>query len=142
VYIAAGSPVFAGLPAVLFYRMRFMKKNPTLEQVIEIAKLAEGRHAEEIVVLDLRDISPVTDYFLIATGTSDRQICSLADEIRQELKSKYHTQLFRSAGMEQGDWVVMDYFDFVVHLFNRDLRKYYDLELIWGEAKRIDWKKL
>jgi len=118
-----------------------MKKNATLEQVIEMAKLAQGRNAEDILVLDLREISPVTDYFIIATGTSDRQICSLADEIKHEMKSRYQTQLFRAAGMEQGDWVVMDYFDFVVHIFNRDLRKYYDLELIWGEAKRIDWQK-
>lgn len=117
------------------------KKNPTLEQVIEIAKLAAGRNAEEVVVLDLREISPVTDYFVIATGTSDRQICSLADEIKHEMKKKFDTQCFRAAGMEQGDWVVMDYFDFVVHIFNRELRGYYDLELIWGEAKRIDWQK-
>ena len=118
-----------------------MKKNATLEQVIEIAKLARDRNAEDIVVLDLHDLSPVTDYFIIATGTSDRQICSLADEIKLEMKKKYATQVFRAAGMEQGDWVVMDYFDFVVHLFNRDLRKYYDLELIWGESRRIDWQK-
>ncbi|HNX27531.1 MAG TPA: ribosome silencing factor [Phycisphaerae bacterium] len=119
-----------------------MKKNPTtLEQVIEIARLAADRNAEDVVLLDLHDISPVTDYFVIATGTSDRQICALADEIAREMKTKYNTQVFRSAGMEQGDWVVMDFFDFVVHLFNRDMRHYYDLELIWGEAGRIDWRR-
>ena len=117
-----------------------MKKNATLEQVIEIARLARDRNGEDVVVLDLRGISPITDYFVIATGTSDRQICSLADEIAHEMKTKHQTKVFRAAGMEQGDWVVMDYFDFVVHLFNRDLRKYYDIELIWGEAKRIDWE--
>lgn len=112
---------------------------PPEQLAIEFARLAEDRHGEDIVVLDLRRLSPVTDYFVIATGTSDRQIRALADEIGQ-LGKKHGHRPYRVAGQERGEWVVSDFVDVVVHLFNRDMRSYYDLELIWGEADRLDWK--
>jgi ribosome-associated protein len=104
-----------------------------------IARLAHDRHGEDILVLDLRDCSPVTDYFVIATGTSGRQMSGVADEI-EAIGAKIGQRVWRVAGRETGDWIVMDFVDVVVHLFNQDLRKYYDLELIWGEAPRVEWK--
>lgn len=92
---------------------------------------------EDILILDLRELSPITDYFVIGTGTSSRQICSLADELKR-LGKKINNKVWKTAGMDAGDWVVMDFFDVVVHLFNEDLRKHYDLELIWGEAPKVD----
>lgn len=103
-----------------------------------VARLAEERNAEDILVLDLRGYSPVTDYFVIATGTSDRQICAVADEI-EALGLDHGWRVWKSAGRQAGDWVILDFVDVVVHLFNRKLRSYYDLELIWGEAPRVDW---
>jgi len=100
------------------------------------AKLAAERHCTDIAVLDLRDISPATDYFLIATGTSGRQMRSVSDEINETAREK-GLQRFGRAGYEQGRWILLDYVDVVVHLFDDEYRGYYDLELLWGDAKRL-----
>ena len=106
----------------------------------EIARIASGSNCEDLLVLDLRGISEVTDFFVIATGTSDRQVCSVADEL--EFTGKHNgNKLSRMAGHDSGDWIVMDFFDVVVHLFTPDMRGYYDLELIWGECPKLDWQK-
>lgn len=107
---------------------------------VEAARLAADRNAEDILVLDLRELSPVTDYFVIASGTSDRQMKSLADELEKTGK-QCGQKVFRSAGRDTGEWIVMDFVDVVVHLFNESLRRYYDLELIWGEAPRVAWPR-
>lgn len=108
------------------------------ELAVKFAQLARDRNMEDILILDLRELSPITDFFVIGTGTSSRQICSLADELKR-LGKKINNKVWKTAGLDAGDWVVMDFFDVVVHLFNEDLRKHYDLELIWGEAPRIEW---
>jgi len=108
------------------------------ELAVRFAQLARDRNVEDILILDLRELSPVTDFFVIGTGTSGRQICALADELKR-LGKKLNNKVWQTAGMNAGDWVVMDFFDVVVHLFNADLRKHYDLELIWGEAPRVEW---
>jgi len=100
------------------------------------AKLASERHCTDIVVLDLRDISPATDYFMIATGTSDRQMRAVADEISDEAK-KQGQQRFGRAGYEQARWILLDFIDVVIHIFDAEYRDYYDLELLWGDAKRL-----
>ena len=100
------------------------------------AKLAEGRHCSDIVVLDLRGMSPATDYFVIATGTSDRQMRTVADEICQEARNRKMMR-FGRAGYEQGRWILLDYIDIVVHIFDEQYRDYYDLELLWGDAERL-----
>ena len=105
---------------------------------VDAARLARDRNCEEILVLDLREISPVTDYFVIATGTSGRQMASVADELADHGK-KIGQKVWHVAGKEAADWIVLDFVDVVVHLFNEQLRHYYDLELIWGEAPRVDW---
>ena len=100
------------------------------------ARLAAERHCTDIVVLDLRGISPATDYFMIATGTSDRQMRSVADEICETAK-KQGFQRFGRAGYEQARWILLDFVDVVVHIFDAEYRNYYDLELLWGDAKRL-----
>ena len=100
------------------------------------AKLAADRHCSDIVVLDLKGASPATDYFVIATGTSDRQIRAIADEISEEARG-LGFQRFGRAGYEQGRWILMDYIDVVVHLFDHEYRDYYDLEMLWGDAERL-----
>jgi ribosome-associated protein len=104
--------------------------------VIAAAKLAGERHCTNIVALDMRKVSQVTDYFLILTGTSDRQMRSVADEIT-ELAKKKGSSLFGRAGYEQGKWVLIDFVDVVVHVFDTQSRKYYDLESLWGDAKKL-----
>jgi ribosome-associated protein len=105
---------------------------------IEAARVAAERHCSDIVVLDLRSLSPAADYFVIATGTSDRQMRTVADEISEEAKKQGH-QRFGRAGYEQGRWIVLDFIDVVVHIFDSEYRDYYDLELLWGDAKRINY---
>lgn len=120
--------------------MAAQKTTPERKFVIEAARLAEDRHCTDIVVLDLKGVSPATDYFLIATGTSDRQCKAVADEIG--LLAKAHKQgKGKIAGYEEGRWVLMDFFNVMVHLFERDMREYYDLEMLWGDAKKIKWQR-
>lgn len=104
---------------------------------LQTARLVEDRNFEEIVILDLRETSAVTNYFVIATGTSDRQIRAVSEEIEREAKA-IGEKVYRVAGREAADWVVMDFVDVVVHLFTRPLRDYYDLELIWGEVPHVE----
>jgi ribosome-associated protein len=103
---------------------------------LEAAKIALERHCTNIVVLDLKGKSPATDYFLIATGTSDRQTRSIADEIIQFGRERGF-RIFGRAGYEQGKWILLDFVDVVVHLFDEEFRQYYDLELLWGDAKKL-----
>jgi len=100
------------------------------------AKVAAGRHCSDIVVLDLRGKSPATDYFVIATGTSDRQMRTVADEIC-EVAREQGLKRFGRAGYEQARWILLDYVDVVIHIFDSEYRDYYDLELLWGDADRL-----
>ncbi len=104
----------------------------------EAARIAESRHCTDIVVLDLRGLSSATDYFVIATGTSNRQMRTVADEITQEAKKRGMSR-FGLAGYEQARWILLDFVDVVVHLFDPEYRGYYDLEMLWGDAEKIDY---
>jgi ribosome-associated protein len=101
------------------------------------AKTAVQRHCTDVVVLDLRGKSPATDFFVIATGTSDRQMRTVADEI-SEIGRGSGFNRFGSAGYEQSRWILLDFIDVVVHIFDNEYRNYYDLDLLWGDAKRIN----
>jgi ribosome-associated protein len=107
---------------------------------VAAARLADDRHCGDIVVLDLRGMSPATDYFVIATGTSDRQMRTVADEISQEAREQ-GLQRFGRAGYEQGRWILLDFVDVVIHIFDREYRQYYDLELLWGDADKLNWQR-
>lgn len=108
------------------------------EFAIAAARIAQERHCTDIVVLDLRGLSSATDYFVIATGTSNRQMQSIADEISQAGREQGF-QRFGRAGYDQGRWILLDYIDVVVHLFDPEYRQFYDLELLWGDAERVDF---
>lgn len=108
------------------------------EFALAAAKVAEGRHCRDIVVLDLRGLSPATDYFVIATGTSERQMRTVADEV-SEAGREQGFRRFGRAGYEQARWILLDFVDVVVHLFDQEYRGYYDLDLLWGDAERIQY---
>ncbi len=110
--------------------------NPARAFALAAAKVAAERHCSDIVVLDLSGKSPATDYFVIATGTSDRQMRTVADEISQTAREQ-HFQRFGRAGYEQARWILLDYVDVVIHIFDSEYRDYYDLELLWGDAERL-----
>ncbi len=115
------------------------KKYPDAAKAFALAaaKVAAERHCSDIVVLDLSGKSPATDYFVIATGTSDRQMRTVADEISQAAR-EHNFQRFGRAGYEQARWILLDYIDVVIHIFDGEYRDYYDLELLWGDAERLN----
>ena len=117
-----------------------VRKITTRQLAIEAARIAYDRHGEDIVVLDLRGISPVADYFVIFTGTSGRQMSAVGEEIADTATKAGH-RAFHVAGRDSDQWVLLDFFDVVVHIFDEEHRQYYDLELIWGDAPRLRWKK-
>ncbi len=102
----------------------------------EIALAAESalaRKAEGVVALDLRGISPATDFFVMATGNSDIQVRAIADNVLEELAKEGHRPL-HVEGMDRARWVLLDFVDFVVHVFHPLARDFYQLELLWGDA--------
>ena len=116
--------------------MHWEKRRAAEKFALAAAKVATERHCSEIAVLDLRDMSPATDYFVIATGTSDRQMRTVADEI-SDVAKEHGMQRFGRAGYEQARWILLDYVDVVIHIFDSEYRNYYDLELLWGDAERL-----
>ncbi len=109
------------------------------EQACLCARVAADNKARDIRVLDMRGITPLYDYFVLATGTSRRQIHTLAEEIDAALRAEGERRL-GIEGYEASKWVVQDYGDIVVHLFDADTRSYYALEDLWADAPRIEWE--
>lgn len=105
---------------------------------VQCAKIASDSRTEDVVILDLRGLTSVSDYFVIGTGTSDRQMYAVVDEIRQYAKS-IGRMPFKVADARESAWMLADYVDVVVHLFDAQSRNYYDLESLWGDAPRVDW---
>jgi ribosome-associated protein len=98
---------------------------------------ADNKKAENIVVLDVRDLSSVTDYFVIASGTSEPHLRAIVDEITERLRDEHDLRPMRKDGSMQGAWVVLDFFDVIVHVMRTDARERYDLEGLWGDAARV-----
>ena len=109
--------------------------------VIEAARLIHDRHGEDIIVFDVREQSQVTDYLIVASGTSDRQIRSVGDEISQLAKQEYKFERFGRDEDGPSKWVVLDFVDVVIHLFEPVTRAFYDLEMMWGDSPRIQWQR-
>ncbi len=99
-------------------------------------RAASDKKALDPVVLDLREIASFTDYFLIASGTNQRQVQAIADEVVEQLK-KDGTRAARVEGYNTAEWVLVDYGDFVVHVFEEKARRFYDLERLWRDAVRV-----
>jgi len=108
--------------------------------VIEAARLLADRHCENVVLLDVRGLSQVCDYVLIGSGTSDRQMKSLAEEL-EDLGGANDNPVFRSSQDSSVTWIVIDFVDLVAHLFEPDQRAYYDLEGLWSDAESVDWQR-
>ena len=110
-----------------------------LEHARFAARIADDNRAKEILVLDLRQATPLLDFFVIASANSRRQANAIASEIDQEMKKLGEFKLGME-GTEEGRWILVDYGDFVVHIFSADARGYYALEEIWGDAERVEWR--
>ena len=101
-------------------------------------KLADDKKAENIVVLDVRKLSSVTDYFVIATGSSQPHLRAIVEEITVQLRDEHDLRPARTDGATSGQWVVLDYFDVIVHVMHHEARTRYDLEGLWNDAKNVN----
>jgi ribosome-associated protein len=108
------------------------------EQVRTAIAAAQDKKAAQIVVLDLQPSDAFTDYFVLCTGNNARQVQAIADAIKQNLLAQLDVQPSHVEGYDRAEWVLMDYFDFVVHIFAPDTRNFYGLERLWGSAERIE----
>ncbi len=100
-------------------------------------KLADNKKAEDLLVLDVRSISSITDYFVIASGSSEPHLRAIAEEITETLKEDYGLSPRAMDGTLQTGWLVLDFFDVIVHVMRNDVRQRYDLESLWGDAPRL-----
>src|SRR3990172_10184593 len=109
------------------------------EIAILCAKIADAKKAEDILIFDVRKLTSVTDFFIICNGFSERQLQSIASEIESQL----HSHGIHEVGIEgytNGRWILMDYVDVVIHLFDSEIHHFYHLELLWGDAPKLLWK--
>jgi ribosome-associated protein len=119
--------------------------NPTrsllsLEQAIQCARIADDNKAKDVVILDLRGITPIFDFFVLMTGASRRQLHTLAEEIDDYLRSQDEKRL-SIQGYQASRWIVQDYGDLVIHVFDQESRDFYALEELWADAPHVDWKR-
>jgi len=104
---------------------------------LECRELADSKKAEDILVLDVRKVSSITDYFVLATGTSEPHLRAIVDEIRGRLLERYGLHPRATDGTLHTSWVVLDYFDVIVHVMRLDVRQHYDLEGLWSDAPKV-----
>ncbi|MBV9179820.1 MAG: ribosome silencing factor [Acidobacteria bacterium] len=115
-----------------------MKTDQLSTQVFEAIRACEDKKAEQLTILELdKSSGAFTDYFLICSGTNSRQIQAISDEIELRLK-RAGTYPHNIEGYKQAEWVLLDYVDFVIHIFSEPARRYYDLERLWRTAKKLE----
>ena len=113
----------------------FEEIDPEVQLAVRCAADKKGL---DIRVLDLRQVASFTEFFVIASGTNQRQVQAIADEITEQLKKQLDVRAIRVEGHSAGEWVLIDFGDFIVHVFDRDAREFYDLERLWRDAQKVD----
>ena len=112
------------------------KPSRSHEQAIFIAQAAKDKKAEDVLVLEVGDLTSIADFFIFASGESERQVRGLASFIEKEMAVRYHTHPVIE-GKETANWILLDYGDIIVHIFRSDIRQYYALEKMWADAPQI-----
>jgi ribosome-associated protein len=114
-----------------------------LTLALAAARTAQDNRGEDIVILDMREITPVFDYFVIVTGNSRRQLHAISEEIERVLKDELHDKRMGIEGYDESRWILLDYGNVVVHLFDQETREFYALEDFWSQAERVPlpWEK-
>ncbi len=114
---------------------------PKLPKAVAAAvRAARDKKAFDNVVLDLRKAGGFTEYFVLCTAGNPRQIQAIADGVEDTLRADLHERPALVEGVEKSEWILLDYFNFVVHVFSRDCRAFYDLERLWGNAQRYEFE--
>lgn len=115
-------------------------KSQSLPFALAAARVADENRARDIVILDLRELTPIFDYFVIVTGTSRRQLHAIADDVDRVLERQLHHGRVGAEGYDGSRWILLDYGDVVVHMFDEESRHYYALEQLWAGAKRVPFE--
>lgn len=105
---------------------------------ITAARAAAEKQADDLLVLDVRELIVITDFFVIASGATDRQARTIAEEIERELR-EHDRKPIRREGVREGRWILLDYGDLVAHIFHEEEREYYGLERLWMDAPVVQW---
>ena len=113
----------------------------SLKLALAAARTAEENRGQDIAMLDMRKITPVFDYFVIATGSSRRQLHAMSEEIDHKLEDDLHERRLGIEGYAESRWILLDYGSVVIHLFDEETRNYFALEELWAEAKQVDWSR-
>lgn len=113
------------------------QRERALQRALAAAQTAHENRAKDIVILDLRELTTEFDYFLIATGTSTRQLHAISEEIDHKLEEDLRDRRLGVEGYQTGGWILLDYGDIVIHLFDTKTRDYYRLDDLWTGAKRV-----
>ena len=125
---------------VTLSQAKLVPPEKSLAFAMEVARLLRDDKCEEVVCLDVRGRSPVTDYIVIGSGTSDRQMRSVLQHVEEFGAASNNTAVRRSID-ERATWILADFVDVVVHLFEPNTRAHYDLEMLWGDSKRVAWER-
>jgi len=113
------------------------KLGPGLNRALVAAGVAQENRGRDVVILDLRELTPMFDYFVIASGTSRRQLHAISEEIDHALEDRLGDSRLGIEGYDESRWILLDYGDVVIHLFEPETREYYALEQLWAGAKRV-----
>ena len=110
---------------------------PRLPRAVATAvRAARDKKAQDVIVLDLRNAGGFTDYFVICTAANTRQMAAIADSVQETLRESLNERPALAEGVDKSEWILLDYFNFVVHVFSRECRAFYGLERLWGNAER------
>jgi ribosome-associated protein len=116
------------------------RQEAAFERAMTAARVAEANRGQDVVVLDMRDATPIFDYFVVASGASRRQLHAMSEEIDHALEEGLGDRRLGIEGYAESRWILLDYGDVVIHLFDPETRDYYAIESLWGRAKRIPVK--
>jgi ribosome-associated protein len=118
------------------------KGRRSLQLALAAAKVAQDNRGHDIVVLDLRELTCIFDYFVVASGTSRRQLHAISEEIDHKLEDELGDERLGIEGYQGSTWILLDYGSVVVHLFDQATRDYYGIEKLWAEAPLVPWSEL
>ena len=115
-------------------------RNRSLDLAVVAARAASGKKAEDVLVLEVGEVLAITEAFVIASAGNDRLVRTIAEEVERGVKEAGGAAPLRIEGMSDARWVLLDYGDFVVHVFLDEVRRYYDLERLWSDAPKVPWE--
>ncbi|HLP57517.1 MAG TPA: ribosome silencing factor [Candidatus Deferrimicrobium sp.] len=116
-----------------------LKKRKIPPEVKKVVTVMLDKKAEKVIVLKLKGINEITDFMVIGSGNSTRQNAAISDEVQRVLRKEFNLKVFSVEGEQEAEWILLDYIDFIVHIFSEEPRKKYSLEKLWMDAKRYNF---